>query len=67
MLFLKQGLSLQEKDFLSNFGAVCFFLLEKNVCWILHRQTLVLIGEATKGLITHLSSQTIPESRMITK
>lgn len=29
-LFLKQGLSLREKDFLSNFGAVCvFFLLKK--------------------------------------
>jgi len=44
-LFLKQGLSLREKDFLSNFGAVCvFFLLKKKVCWILYRQTLMLIG-----------------------
>lgn len=44
-LLLKQGLSLREKDFLSNFGAVCvFFLLKKKVCWILYRQTLVLIG-----------------------
>lgn len=31
-LFLKQGLSLREKDFLSNFGAVCVFFLLKKKC-----------------------------------